>query len=105
MSFKFGKHKLNVLLQNYQNGNLCLTCVLTNGEEWIRLSTNLENESPESDNIFIKENDESYTGLADTMVKLGLLQEMEDERATSGYNSYKLYRVLPKCFEMAKKNN
>lgn len=100
MSFKFGKHKLNVRVNKYQNNSLCLTTDLTNGEEWLRLSTNLNNDSQSDTHIFIQKNDEMFDSLVEVMVKQGLLKQL-DETATSGYNTYQLYEVLPKCLDMA----
>lgn len=100
-SFKFGKEKMTVRLNHYQGGFLCLSCDLVNGEEWIRLSTNLEDRRQSGTHIFVKENEESYSSLAETMVKEGLIQPVENSRARSGYNTYQLYEVLPKCFSMA----
>ena len=100
-TFKMGKMKLSVLLEKYSNGSICLTALTSDGEEWLTLSTNLDSSKQGEDKIFVKF-DESYNELAQAMCGAGLLSPMYFEDR-SGYNSYWLYMIMPKCFEIADK--
>ena len=103
MSFKFGKHKLQIRFNQYQNQTICLNTELEDGEPWLRLSTNLDNEHQSSTQIFVKENDEMFDSLVQVMVKEGYLKVVEGIKAPSGYNTYQLYEVLPKALSEARK--
>lgn len=100
MSFQFDNYKLNIVLHKFQNNTLCIECVLDDGEPYSRLSTNLDHREQSENKTFIKENDEMYSKLVNAMIKAGYIQPL-GVRSTSGYNTYQLYQVLPKCFEDA----
>lgn len=98
MLLKFKNYKLRTVLYKYSNKTLCIELELEDGEPYIRLTTNLEHPEQSQDKVFIKENDESYDQIVSVMEKAGFISSL-NQKASSGYNTYMLYQVNPKCFE------
>lgn len=97
----FNGSKLSAKIERYNNGS-CAVILYEKHEEYLTLSTNLNNSLQDHNCIFVKNND-VHEDIAKIMVRMGLLEEA-NHSGSSGYNTYSLYKITPLLFKQAQED-
>lgn len=101
-NFRHGQLKLFPKLEYYDNGSACITLFEKNGNEYITVSSNLDNDEQSENKVWICDCGDEHE-IAQSMVANALLKSL-DEQCEAGHNNYILYELTNRLYNMSKEN-